>query len=485
MTAETEPPRPAPVRYRRRSWPTLSLRARLTVLATALVALALLAGTVLLLVALHRSLVAALDESARQRAGDVAALVDSGQLPDPIPVAAGTPLVQVVDAEDRVRAASPGGDRLVPLLLPDDVEAVRAGAVRTIDGARLGLSGQLRVVGEPAGGDDPQTVLVAMSLSEVEGSLQVVRTAMLVGAPILVAGFAVVCWLLVGSALRPVAALRRGAEEITSAGSVGRLPVPAAHDEVQRLAVTLNDMLDRLERSNTRQRAFVADAAHELRSPLTAIRTQLEVARAHPHDADWDQTAADALADVQRLSRLVDDLLVLARVEDSAPRPESGPVDLVEVVDGTLARTVSPASLRRTGDDHAVAWGDVDALTRIVANLVDNAVRHASAEVTVDVHDAPGDGVTLTVADDGPGIPAAARDRVFERFTRLDEARSRDAGGTGLGLPIVRELVRAHGGEVRLEDNVPGIRAVVRLPAPTAAAGSPATISPDIHSDRG
>ena len=467
MTAEAGNQVPVAVRSSGPRWPALSLRARLTVVATALVALALLAGTVLALVALQRSLVAALDESARQRARDVAALVDSRQLPDPIPVAAGTPLVQVVDSEDRVRAASPGGDRLVPILLPDDVAAVRDGAVRTVDGARLGLSGQLRVVGEPAGADDPQTVLVAMSLTEVEGSLQVVRTAMLVGAPVLVAGFAVVCWLLVGSALRPVAALRRGAEEITSAQAAGRLPVPEAHDEVRRLSITLNGMLDRLERSGMRQRSFVADAAHELRSPLTAIRTQLEVARAHPDDADWEQTATDALSDVHRLSRLVDDLLVLARVEDGSALRTREQVDLVEVVEGTLARTVSDASIRRVGDDHVVVSGDVDALTRIVANLVDNAARHARAQVTVDVRGGPGDGVTLTVADDGPGITAAARDSVFERFTRLDEARSRDAGGSGLGLPIVRELVRAHGGDVRLEDNGPGVRAVVRLPPTT------------------
>ena len=219
------------------------------------------------------------------------ALVDSGQLPDPIPVAAGTPLVQVVDADDRVVAASAGSDRLVPILLPDDVAAVRDGGVRTIGGSRLGLSGELRVVGESAGADGPQTVLVAMSLSEVEGSLQVVRTAMIVGAPLLVAGFAVVCWLLVGSALRPVAALQRGAEDITTTRQAGRLPVPEADDEVRRLALTLNDMLERLERSSARQRSFVADAAHELRSPLTAIRTQLEVARAHPQQANWSQVS--------------------------------------------------------------------------------------------------------------------------------------------------------------------------------------------------
>jgi signal transduction histidine kinase len=445
-----------------RRWPALGLRARLTAVATAVVALALLAGTVLLLVALQRSLIAAVDEAARQRAHDVAALVDSGQLPNPIPVAAGTPLVQVVDSNDRVVAASTGGDRLVAILLPDDVAAVRDGDIRTIDGARLGLSGELRVVGEPAGRD--QTVLVAMSLSEVESSLQIVRTAVIVGAPLLVAGFAIVCWLLVGSALRPVAALRRGAEEITTTRQAGRLPVPEADDEIRRLALTLNDMLARLERSSAQQRSFVADAAHELRSPLTAIRTQLEVARAHPAEADWGQVTADALTDVERLSRLVDDLLVLARVEESGARPPVGAVDLARVADDVVARMVSQVALRRTGADELIVRIDADAMARIVANLVDNAVRHATTAVTVDVRDGPGGGAVVSVADDGPGIPASQREQVFERFARLDDARSRDAGGTGLGLPIVRELARSQGGEVTLEDNGPGLRAVVHLP---------------------
>jgi signal transduction histidine kinase len=449
---------------RDRRWPAFSLRARLTVVATALVAVALLAGTVLLLVALQRSLIAALDESARQRAQDVAALVDSGQLPNPIPVAAGTPLVQVVDADDRVVAASAGGDRLVPILLPDDVVAVRAGGVRTVEGSRLGLSGELRVTGEPVGTDESQTVLVAMSLSDVEGSLQVVRTAMLIGAPLLVAGFAVVCWLLVGSALRPVAALRRGAEEITTARQVARLPVPEADDEIRRLALTLNDMLERLERSSARQRSFVADAAHELRSPLTAIRTQLEVARAHPDVAEWEQVSSDALADVERLSRLVDDLLVLARLEDGGGPPTVGSVDLAQVADVVVSRVVSPLAVRRIGADEVMVRADTDAMARIVANLVDNAVRHAATTVTVDVTNGTDGGAVVSVADDGPGIPSAQREQVFERFTRLDDARSRDAGGAGLGLSIVRELVHSQGGDVTLEDNAPGLRAVVRLP---------------------
>ena len=453
-------------------WPALNLRARLTVVATVLVALALLAGTVLLLVALQRSLIAALDETARQRARDVVTLVDSGQLPDPIPVAAGTPLVQVVDADDRVVAASAGSDRLVPILLPDDVAAVRDGGVRTIGGSRLGLSGELRVVGEPAGADGPQTVLVAMSLSEVEGSLQVVRTAMIVGAPLLVAGFAVVCWLLVGSALRPVAALQRGAEDITTTRQAGRLPVPEADDEVRRLALTLNDMLERLERSSARQRSFVADAAHELRSPLTAIRTQLEVAQAHPQQANWSQVSADTLADVERLSRLVDDLLVLARAEDGGAQAPVDAVDLARVADDIVARTVADVSLRRSGADQVMVHADVDAVERVMANLVDNAVRHAATAVTVEVRDGTGGGAVISVADDGPGIPAEQREHVFERFTRLDDARSRDVGGAGLGLAIVRELVRSQGGDVSLEDNAPGVRAVVHLPeAPVRGDG--------------
>ena len=230
-------------------------------------------------------------------------------------------------------------------------------------------------------------------------------------------------------------------------------------------------MLERLERSSARQRSFVADAAHELRSPLTAIRTQLEVARAHPQHADWPQVSTDALADVERLSRLVDDLLVLARLEDGAVPPVEA-VDLAHVADKIVARTVADVSLRREGDDEVIVRADVDAVQRVVANLVDNAVRYAATTVTVDVRDGVGGGAVVSVADDGPGIPAEQRDHVFERFTRLDHARSRDAGGAGLGLAIVRELVRSQGGEVSLEDNAPGLRAVVRLPeTPTRGDG--------------
>jgi signal transduction histidine kinase len=369
---------------------------------------------------------------------------------------------------------SAGADRLTALLEPADVRAVRAGRVRVIGGARLGTPDSLRVVGYPVATSGPssgQTVLVAVSQAEATGSLRALTVATAIGAPLLVAGFALVCWLLIGRSLRPVSRLRAGAEEIAAAGrSDGRrLPVPLAQDEVRRLAETLNGMLDRLEAASTAQRAFVADAAHELRSPLTAIRTQLEVARRHPDAEGWEQTAEGVLADTDRLARLVDDLLLLARSGDASPQRErrARRIDLSDVATDVASGPWRVPVDVETGAAYVVA--DPDAVTRILTNLVDNAARHASSRVQIAVQTV--DGVAeLRVADDGPGIPAADRERVFERFARLDPARSRPDGGdggSGLGLAIVRSLVLGTGGSVRLDDppnGAPGTWAVVSWP---------------------
>ena len=448
----------------------MGLRGRLTLVATAVVALGLLAGSLLLVLALRAALLGGLDDAARARARDVAALVADDRLPASLP--SGTTLVQVVDSAERVRAASPGADRLVPMLVAADVRAVRTGAARDLDGATIATDGTLRVVGAPAGtSDDPLTVLVASPLEQVENSARVVRRGLLVGVPALLAVVAALAWGLVGLVLRPVAELRRGAAEISGTAPGRRLPVPPAQDELHRLATTLNDMLSRLDAGATRQRAFVADAAHELRSPLASARTQLEVLLAHPAGADWPGTAADVLADVERLTRMVDDLLLLART-DSGSRDVDVNVDLSSVAAQAVSRHEMVAL---TTVDDPVVRGDPTALGRAVANLVDNAVRHASAAVTVDVRHRDG-WVELTVDDDGPGVAAADRDRVFERFTRLDEGRSRDAGGSGLGLAIVRDVVEAHGGSVRLS-RAPagGLRAAVRLPAVRDLVGEPGT----------
>jgi signal transduction histidine kinase len=454
----------------------LGIQARLTVAATALVAVVLIGGVVVLTVALQHTLLSTLDDSARQRARDVATLVDTGNLPNTVPVAGGTVLVQVVDDRDRVRAATPGGDALVPLLTGKALAAARRGVTQEVPGARIGISDELRVVGTSAGpASDQRTVLVAVSSAEASRSLRVVGLVLVVGVPLLIAAFAVVCWFLVGAALRPVAALRRGAGDITEAGTGSRLPVPPTRDEVARLAETLNDMLDRLAAGGARQRAFVADAAHELRSPLTSIRTQLEVARAHPQEADWDETSEGALADLERLSRLVDDLLLLARLDDERrPARRVGTVDLRALVTAAAARPGSRVDVRLIDSPEPLfAQAEEDALVRVIENLLSNAERYASSTVTVGVR-RDGPWGVLMVSDDGPGIPAADRTRVFERFARLDASRSQDSGGSGLGLAIVRELVQSSGGSVHLEDAEPGLRAVVRLPL--AVQGQPTLV---------
>ena len=320
----------------------------------------------------------------------------------------------------------------------------------------------------PAAGTaaDPLRVLVARPTADLTQSVHLLRTTLLITFPLLVALLALVAWRVMGATLRPVEALRAGAEEITGGARSDRLPVPDSRDEIHRLAVTLNDMLHRLDTARVRQRAFVADAAHELRSPLTNMRTELEVAQRLPDTTDWPALAHDLLTDVDRLSRLVDDLLLLARADDGSTRVPARRAETVEL--GRLLGEVAarypavryerPAAPLRTR-------GERDAIGRVVANLLDNAVRHAASSVRLTVV-ADGADQMISVSDDGPGIPVGDRERVFDRFTRLDDARARDAGGSGLGLAIVRELVRRHGGTVGLRDAAPppGLRVDVRLP---------------------
>jgi signal transduction histidine kinase len=446
----------------------------------------LLAGGLVLVAALGLVLQRSVDGELDRTASDVAALVNANALPEPVPVA-GASLVQVVDSNNRVRAASIDGDQLVPMLRPEELTRARHGERFFIEGDRLGLTGPVRVVAVPAGPpDDPQTVIVARPMDDVVRGVNVIRTTLLVVFPLLVLVLAAVAWRVIGATLRPVETLRQGAEEITGAGQSARLPVPRGHDEIHRLAVTLNGMLDRLDRGRARQREFVADAAHELRSPLANMRTQLEVARRLDHDTDWPALADDLLADTARLSTLVDDLLLLARTDSTTTLRRPEPVELRSLVTRVAARyptVVGPTDVDLIPDRPVWTFGEPDALARVVANLLDNAVRHARSrvvievevEVDVELEDA---GALITITDDGPGIPVEDRDRVFERFTRLDDGRARDAGGAGLGLAIVRELVRRHRGSVRLGDAGPGLRVEVALPLAdspptTASQGGP------------
>jgi signal transduction histidine kinase len=450
-----------------RWWRRMSLRARLIVIGTGGLALAFALGGVALLAALGLALQQNVDREALGAARDVAALVDAGALPQPIPVAGGH-IVQVVDAQDRVRAASIGADRLVPLLRPEELAAARAGQHSFVPGERVGETGPLRVVAVPAGpASDPQTVIVARSVAEVRQGVTLLRAGLLVAYPLLLLVLAALAWRVLGATLRPVEALRAGAAAITDGESANRLPVPVPRDEIHRLAVTLNDMLDRLAAARARQRAFVADAAHELRSPLANIRTELEVAQRLGSRSDWDAVSDNVLTDVERLTRLVDDLLLLARADDAPVRGQGSPVEvaalLAEVAERYRAARVPVSAPVSVADGPLWTTGGPDALRRIVGNLVDNAVRHAAGRVVLGVARS-GAELLVTVTDDGPGIPADDRERVFDRFTRLDDGRARDGGGAGLGLAIVAELVRRNGGTVLLTDARPGVRVEVRLP---------------------
>ena len=459
-----------------RWWRRRSLRARVTLASTAGLAVALFAVALLLRAELRASLSDGLDNTARQGAREVAALADAHRLPDPVPVAAGTITVQVLNTEGRIIDASPGADLLVPLLPADEAAAnARAGRAVVLAGPPYGLPSQVRVVTVATRGGD--TVIAAVASDQVGDSVAALTRALLIGTPLLLLVLAGAIWLVVGTTLRPIAELRRGAQNVTRTGRPRALPVPEARDEVHSLALTLNDMLSRLGEAQERQRGLVSDTAHELRSPIASIRAQLEVALDHPDTQDWRQTASDVLQDTLRLAALAEDLLVLARLDERGGRPIAHQVvDLSALAAGEVSRyDDARVPVLVSGAEPCAVTGDADGLRRMLGNLIDNAARYAASRVEVAVSMA-GPWARLTVTDDGPGLSPPDAERAFGRFTRLDNARSRDGegeGGAGLGLAIVRATAQAHGGSASLEDAEPGLQAVVLLPAAQQRSPTP------------
>jgi signal transduction histidine kinase len=268
---------------------------------------------------------------------------------------------------------------------------------------------------------------------------------------------------VVGRVLHGVEAIRARVAQIGAGDLHQRVPDPGTGDEVGRLAATMNRMLDRLQRSSDRQRRFVSDASHELRSPLASLRTQLEVALAHPEGADWPGVASGVLEEGVRMERLVDDLLALARADEGVVLAHTEEFDFGDLL-AEEAERVEGLTVDTSGVGPVSVRGDPLALRRVVRNLLDNARRHAASRIVLRVS-LEGDEVVAVVEDDGAGIPEAEREQVFERFARLEEGRDRDAGGTGLGLAVVREVVQAHGGTVVAEEgDAGGARLVVHLP---------------------
>ncbi len=470
-------------------WGRWSLRARLTVVTAGLLFVALAVGAMLLTAFLDRGRVAVLDEVVRARADVVAGLAEQDRLPDALPVTQPGEIVQLIDAEGRVLASSPTASRTLPVLPAETVAAWRGEAgdaplVRTTATA-YDAEARVALVAATSGGA-PVTVVASVPLGEVRDVLRALGLALVAVVPVLTALLAAAIWVALGRALHPVDQLRRAAAQVARTGGPGALPVPPGDDELAALARTLNEMLDRLEVAAARQRAFVADAAHELRSPLAAARASLEVARAHPSAYTGAELAEDLEGEVLRMQALVDDLLLLARV-GSSPTAVAD-VDLLAVArDGVATSGGGVASSGDVGGGDVGGGvvgvevigvevvgagrglGDPAALARVVRNLVDNARRHARSRVRVSVADGE-----VVVDDDGSGIDPADRDRVFERFVRLDDAREREAGGSGLGLAIAREIARDAGGDVLLEDSPwGGVRATLTVPRTPPTPASP------------
>ncbi|MBD0670907.1 sensor histidine kinase [Streptomyces sp. CBMA156] len=314
----------------------------------------------------------------------------------------------------------------------------------------------------------PFTVYVLATPFAAEASLRTIDPVLRLGVPLAALLVALTAWTATSRALRPVEAIRAQLAEIGEHRLDRRVPVPRSGDEITRMARTTNATLDRLERSAAQQQRFVADASHELRSPIAALRTNLEVSLAHPERTDWPAATQEALTSVERLQQLTEDLLFLARGSHPATAGRLSSVDLSAVL-RELADQCRPAlgarvALRVDAPEPVLVHGSRIRLHRLARNLLDNARRHAAAEVVLSAR-RTGHHCVLEVRDDGPGVPPEDRERIFEPFTRLDEARSRDAGGSGLGLAIAADIATRHGGTLRVAPARSGARFVLELPA--------------------
>ncbi|MFF7447114.1 MULTISPECIES: ATP-binding protein [unclassified Streptomyces] len=458
-----------------------SVRARATLGATLVVAVALVAAGAAVLLSLRSNLVDQAGNKAEREAQNVASELAAGtpyarlELSDDLPI-------QVVDARGTLVAASDGLERISGTATDevtarprsgdtagtgdttgaagdsdddaDDAgdgteapEAPEIGEAEFTDGTATldGQSDDYRFAAVPVETKDrgDLTVYAGGSLDAEQDAVDTATTAMLIGFPLLLAVVAAVTWLVTRRALRPVEGIRREMAAITASEDLARrVPEPDTHDEVARLARTTNETLAALETSVERQRRFVADASHELRSPIASLRTQLEVGAAHPELLD----VPGAVEDTVRLQRLAADLLLLARL-DAGEGPGDKRLDL-----GEVARREARGREGVTVEAEAVdVAGSRSQLERVLGNLLDNAQRHARSAITLSVR-ADGAWAVVEVADDGDGVAEADRERIFERFVRLDEARSRDDGGAGLGLAIARDVAARHGGTLTVGD---------------------------------
>jgi signal transduction histidine kinase len=438
--------------------------------AVSVVAVVLLAAAPLAVWFLHRSLLQEAEQAARLRAEQLANELSTGG-----PTAVAGLLRTSRGERSLAQVIAPGGAVVASSAdlvgLPPMTDAVPAPGSRatTIEKAPdpedtaefLVVSRGVRVDGAR------YRVLVGNSLASVDRATRTVESALVVALPAVMLLVGAATYVFVGRSLRPVEAIRARAEQISSLALTERFPEPTVRDEVGRLSLTMNDMLERLQEAQGAQHRFVADASHELRSPLATLRSTLEIALVHPRTRTTDNAQA-MLAETERLQRLVDDLVLLANT-DERPRAARDHVDLDDLVLDEMTRLRATTALTVDGSvEPTRVRGNRHELAQVVRNLVDNAGQHAQTRITLKVaseQTSAGPAAVFSVGDDGPGIDPADRTRVFGRFVRLDHARARHEGGSGLGLAIVEQIVRQHGGTVTVGvSEHGGALFVVRLP---------------------
>jgi signal transduction histidine kinase len=428
----------------------------------------LLAGGVLFVTA-RGILLDNINTAANDKAAQIAAALKAGTDLATLlrPTARDRTVVQVLDTAGGVEGASDAlaGQTAISALRPGP--GYRIKEQRHLPGARdepfwivaLGVA-------TPAGN---RTVLVAESLDIVGDGTNAVIGALLLGLPLLALTVGAATFLFVGRTLRPVEAMRRQAATITASNLHERLPVPATDDEIAGLATTMNTMLDRIEASTAARRRFVGDASHELRSPLATVQANADLLEAVELPERAARSVGRIRTESMRMSRLVEDLLLLARADNDQLRVRRQDVDLDDLVYTERERLAElhPRLNVRASFEPVRVEGDPDALLRVVRNLVDNSIRHARSNVTISVGRRDG-AAEVVIGNDGPPIPAEERERIFDRFVRLDGSRSRADGGSGLGLSIARDIVNAHGGTLRADDLDKGAAMRIRLPLPAA-----------------
>jgi signal transduction histidine kinase len=451
----------------------LPIRLRLTLPFAVGMAIVLAAMGFFIYSRLGSALLSSVDQNLRVQAAEIAAHADRPSTAPDRDRADAPQVAQYLRADGSVAETTPGG--LAPMLTPKQVATVAGGQRRWQSGSIAGLDGNWRTLAVPARVDGAAgAAVIGRSLEPREEALNRLVTDFLIGGPAALLLAILGGYALTGAALRPVEAMRRRAGAITASTPGQRLPVPPARDELSRLAVTLNDMLARLEAALEHERRFVDDASHELRTPLALLKTELELALRHPRTrAELEQTLQAAAEDTDRLVRLAEDLLLVARFDQGRLpiRPERVSARSV------LARASERFELRAAEHDRSLtlldgpdAWLEADPtrLDQAVGNLIDNALVHGAGPIVLSV-EVVGSEVGLHVADSGPGLPDGFAGRALDRFSRADEARG--AGGAGLGLAIVDLIARGHGGRVALDRrDGRGFDAAIVLPRGAGAA---------------